>query len=193
MSGLRISLRDLKSSESQFSSHARKQLEQKLLAIEVETNKKKKAEAKTKSPSSKNTIAKAKMPATESPAQANLRHLLQSDPLHHAYKDQWVEDYKGASPTSRYEVDFALPELKIGIEVDGWQYHGKHKEAFLRDRQKDFEIKTNGWVLLRLQAGILLNYRKLNEPSQRIQAFLNCWVPRQQLLAQHFKEFPNAV
>ncbi|MBE0507439.1 MAG: hypothetical protein IBX50_12105 [Marinospirillum sp.] len=129
----------------------------------------------------------AKQPKAESPAQVHLRHLLRGDPLFQAFRDDWVENYTGASRQSRYEIDFALPALKIGIEVDGWQYHGKFKEAFLRDREKDFEIKTNGWVLLRLQAGLLLNHRKLSEPSSRIQQFLECWVPRQQLIIKHLE------
>lgn len=192
MSGLRISLQDLKNTESQFSSAAREQLQKKLVEIAAETKKKKAIGSKRRANgASKSTTPKANTPKPESPAQANLRHLLNIDPLLAAYKNDWVEDFIGASQKSRYEIDFALPNLKIGIEVDGWQYHGKYKEAFLRDREKDFEIKSNGWVLLRLQAGILLNHRKLGDPLNRIKTFLDCWVPRQQIIERHLKELPN--
>lgn len=179
MSRLRLSINDINNIESKFSSAARKQLKQKLSEMN--------AENKTKN----NKKTANKIPAAESPAQVNLRHLLKGDDSLKAYKDDWIENYVGASPTSRYEIDFALPALKIGIEVDGWQYHGKFKEAFLRDREKDFEIKTNGWVLLRLQANLLLNYRALDEPSRRINAFLDCWIPRQTVLIKYFDTLPT--
>lgn len=185
MSGLRLTISDLKKLDSNFSSAARQQLQDKVIALEAIE---KKRHALNKKAGKGNAVksSKNKVPAPESPAQANLRHLLNSDPLLKQYKNKWVENYVGASPTSKYEIDFAMPDLKIGIEVDGWQYHGKYKEAFLRDREKDFSIKANGWVLLRIQAGLLLNYRKLSNPLERIHQFLECWVKRQVVLKEHF-------
>lgn len=50
---------------------------------------------------------------------------------------------------SRFEVDVALPELRIAIEVDGWQYHGRFKKGFHRDRKKDRMLTLAGWRTLR--------------------------------------------
>ena len=47
-----------------------------------------------------------------------------------------------------FEVDFAYPELRIVIEVDGWQHHGR-RDAFERDRARDAALVAAGWVVLR--------------------------------------------
>lgn len=48
----------------------------------------------------------------------------------------------------RYRLDFALPDLQIGIELDGYDYHST-KEAFTNDRKRQRRIETAGWRLLR--------------------------------------------
>jgi hypothetical protein len=50
---------------------------------------------------------------------------------------------------SGYEVDFAYPELRIAIEVDGWADHGR-RGAFESDRARDLALHAAGWVVLRL-------------------------------------------
>lgn len=66
----------------------------------------------------------------------------------------WQTDYKFDLPDSGMEIDRAIPDLKIGIEIDGGQsmkkgghsnWNGVHRDA----------VKTNrciilGWTLFRL-------------------------------------------
>jgi very-short-patch-repair endonuclease len=48
----------------------------------------------------------------------------------------------------RFEIDFALPDEKIAIEVDGWQWHGT-PDRFHRDRERDVLLQGDGWATLR--------------------------------------------
>ncbi|MEV7076675.1 DUF559 domain-containing protein [Streptomyces sp. NPDC093990] len=48
----------------------------------------------------------------------------------------------------RYRVDFALPDDKICIELDGHAYHSS-PEAFTRDRARHRELELDGWRLIR--------------------------------------------
>lgn len=48
----------------------------------------------------------------------------------------------------KYRLDFAEPESKIGIELDGYDYHSS-KEAFTKDRKRQREIEAAGWRVIR--------------------------------------------
>jgi very-short-patch-repair endonuclease len=52
--------------------------------------------------------------------------------------------------TSRrsFELDFALVEHRVDIEVDGWAHHGSRR-AFEADRERDAELAAAGWLVLR--------------------------------------------
>ncbi len=52
-------------------------------------------------------------------------------------------------PHRKLELDIALPEYKIGIEVDGWQFHGKHLSSHFKDREKQNLLVIHGWAILR--------------------------------------------
>jgi very-short-patch-repair endonuclease len=47
-----------------------------------------------------------------------------------------------------HEVDFALPEVGVVIEVDGWATHGTRTQ-FENDRRRDADIAAGGWIVLR--------------------------------------------
>ena len=47
-----------------------------------------------------------------------------------------------------YRIDFALPECKLGIEIDGHESH-KSKEQRAHDAQKDRLLSLQGWTILR--------------------------------------------
>jgi very-short-patch-repair endonuclease len=51
-------------------------------------------------------------------------------------------------PGFRYRVDFAYPEDRVVIEVDGWKHHGS-RAAFEADRARDATLRTAGWTVLR--------------------------------------------
>lgn len=46
------------------------------------------------------------------------------------------------------EVDLAWPEVRLGVEFDGWKQHGS-RSAFFRDRARDRAAHSFGWVILR--------------------------------------------
>jgi very-short-patch-repair endonuclease len=48
-----------------------------------------------------------------------------------------------------YRLDFALPRFRIGIEVDGHDWHEKTKQQASYDRARDRAIQRVGWRLLR--------------------------------------------
>lgn len=58
----------------------------------------------------------------------------------------WVSEYQN----SIYQYDFAFPELKIDIEVDG----GTHKTEKVQkiDKKRDEFSLTNGWKIVRFDA-----------------------------------------
>lgn len=47
-----------------------------------------------------------------------------------------------------YVIDFALPQLKVGIEVDG-PFHERGK-AKKRDRFRDLQLRREGWKIIRI-------------------------------------------
>jgi hypothetical protein len=66
----------------------------------------------------------------------------------------FVQQYRVALPTGRVELDAALPELKIAVEMDGMAFHDS-PDARERDRRRDVALATLGWVVLRF------SYRRL--------------------------------
>ena len=47
-----------------------------------------------------------------------------------------------------YRLDFAYPELKVAIEVDGWEVHGTPK-ALRADLERQNALVAMGWTVLR--------------------------------------------
>lgn len=48
----------------------------------------------------------------------------------------------------KYRIDFALPDKKIGIELDGHAWHSD-RETFTKDRARQRELELDGWRLIR--------------------------------------------
>lgn len=61
-------------------------------------------------------------------------------------------EFKGAVPDRRFRVDIVWRSAAIAIEVDGYQFHGRIKKGFHRDREKDRLMLINGWKTLRYTA-----------------------------------------
>jgi very-short-patch-repair endonuclease len=49
----------------------------------------------------------------------------------------------------KYRLDFALPDHKIGIELDGYEYHGTSRGKFVADQQRQRALEAEGWRLIR--------------------------------------------
>lgn len=61
-------------------------------------------------------------------------------------------EFPNAVPGRRFKLDVAFPEKKLCIEIDGWEWHGKHKGDFQRDRERQNLLTVHGWRILRFTA-----------------------------------------
>lgn len=70
-------------------------------------------------------------------------------------------------PFLSYCLDFACPERKIDMEVDGEYWHGSacmsvtasQLQRRMHDTQRDVELKNDGWTVFRIPASSLNNER----------------------------------
>ena len=72
--------------------------------------------------------------------------------VHLVYPDA-VREHKGAVTGRRFRIDIALEDVKIAIEVDGWQFHGKYRGSHEADRDRQNLLAVRGWLILRFTAG----------------------------------------
>lgn len=56
----------------------------------------------------------------------------------------------------RRRVDFAVPELRIAIEVDGYEHHSR-RAVWQDDLQRQNELQAAGWIVLRFSWADVLN------------------------------------
>jgi very-short-patch-repair endonuclease len=49
---------------------------------------------------------------------------------------------------SHYRLDFAVPALKIGIEIDGFDYHSD-TDDIAADRKRQRDLEFGGWTIIR--------------------------------------------
>lgn len=70
-----------------------------------------------------------------------------------AHYPEAQREYRWAVPNRRFRIDIALVDERIAIEVDGWQYHGKFKQAHEADRERQNLLAIAGWLVLRFTAG----------------------------------------
>lgn len=91
-------------------------------------------------------------PKPLNPAEESLYILLKKafEPAHLVCREMLVV------PNRNYRADFCIPSLMLCVEVDGWEFHGKHKESFHHDRSRDFEIFLQGYKIIRIPATDIL-------------------------------------
>ena len=58
-------------------------------------------------------------------------------------RQHWVTVTRG-----RYRLDFAWPELKIGVEAQGYQFHGRTQHLWGKDQDRFAELAAVGWRVL---------------------------------------------
>ncbi len=92
----------------------------------------------------------------------NLRRVLSERPLDYRATDSPLEDdfvklleaYSLPKPERQFRiegvgrVDFAYPEARIAIELDGYEYHSD-RDSFQRDRTRSNRLELGEWLLLR--------------------------------------------
>lgn len=66
------------------------------------------------------------------------------------------QDKRGLIKGRRYIADILLADYRLVIEVDGWEFHGKYKAGFQRDREKDRALMLAGYRICRFSAGEIL-------------------------------------
>jgi very-short-patch-repair endonuclease len=84
------------------------------------------------------------------------RALAQIDPLPHAPRSALERRFLDLCPqrpvmglvVEGHETDFAWPDVKVVVELDGWETHRTHK-AFEADRRRDVALRLAGWTVLR--------------------------------------------
>lgn len=69
------------------------------------------------------------------------------------------KNYINEFPLSKYSLDFAWPEKKKAIEIDGEQ-HQRFQEYRERDERKDLYAKEHGWEILRISWKEMFNNTK---------------------------------
>jgi very-short-patch-repair endonuclease len=81
-------------------------------------------------------------PALESTLEARVWLLVRRSGLPLPQRQFWV-----SLPGGRYRLDFAWPEQRIGLECDGWEYHGA-QSSFDPDRARLAEFAAARWRIL---------------------------------------------
>lgn len=76
------------------------------------------------------------------------------------WRNRAVYELKNGVPGRRYVIDIAFPDIKLAIEIDGWQYHGKYLEQFKKDRIRQNALAMNGWRVLRYFHGQIMQNRE---------------------------------
>lgn len=86
-----------------------------------------------------------------SEAERNLHRIYRSCDLPWAYRtNHWVTLADGR----RTPLDLALPELTLGIEADGFEFH-RDRPAFEYDRDRDSDLTAQCWHVVRISASFL--------------------------------------
>ena len=52
-------------------------------------------------------------------------------------------------PVGRYRLDCAWTDVFAAVECDGWENHGRSREGFERDRDRDALLGEAGWEIWR--------------------------------------------
>lgn len=69
---------------------------------------------------------------------------------------RFVTNHRVSLPSGRHcYLDVALVDLLLGLEVDGYEFHGP-RDAFERDRARDADAASLGWQVVRWSAAAVL-------------------------------------
>ena len=70
----------------------------------------------------------------------------------------------------RYQLDFAIPHLKLGVECDGELFHSGEQEA--DDKQRDYLLAQRGWTILRFDD------KTIDEAPQAVKQTINTYIQK---------------
>ena len=89
-----------------------------------------------------------------------------------------IENIYMQVPVLSYCLDFACPQKKINMEVDGEYWHGSafmsvtalQLQRKLHDDQRDKDLRRDGWTVFRIPASSLSNERMKSRLIQHVQS-----------------------
>lgn len=87
---------------------------------------------------------------------------LVESPIEKKFMDRWKTIYGNGIvpqynvPGFRYRVDFAFPNHRVAVELDGYEYHNS-KEQFTNDRKRQREMEAAGWRFIRFSGSEVYN------------------------------------
>lgn len=84
----------------------------------------------------------------------------------------WELSVKPPGAKRAYSLDMASVNDRLGIEMHGWMYHGKHKGDFQRDRIRQNRLCLDGWRILRFFPGQI--YADMDSVMDQIETALAC-------------------
>jgi hypothetical protein len=64
-----------------------------------------------------------------------------------------VQQHRVIAGTRRCRIDLAYPELRLAIEIDGWEHH-RTRSAFDDDRARANDLVVAGWNVLRFTSNM---------------------------------------
>lgn len=88
-------------------------------------------------------------------ASNSVPHDLLWDAIGKKWPGRAVREYAAGVPNRKFRIDVAFPDARLAIEMDGWQFHGKFKGDFSRDRERQNLLCLHGWRILRFTAGMV--------------------------------------
>lgn len=86
----------------------------------------------------------------ESPLQIALRGIINAN-----WPGQFVEEHRGAVPGRQYRLDMACPDIRLAIECQGFEFHGRFKSGFQRDCERQNDLAIHGWTVIQFTASDL--------------------------------------
>ena len=107
-----------------------------------------------------------KILSIESPIEAMLLHEIFNQHRMGYYTLRGIEPQYAVD---KYRIDFAYPEYKLAVELDGHDYH-KTKEQRSRDAKRDRKLNSIGWEVMRFTGSEIFKnaYECLDEINCRI-------------------------
>lgn len=70
----------------------------------------------------------------------------------------WVANHRvGLDEVTDAVLDIAFRSLRLGIEIDGWEFHSS-SDAVRHDRERDWRLAGLGWQVVRFPAGWVMQH-----------------------------------
>lgn len=67
------------------------------------------------------------------------------------FEDTSASGLRPQVTVGKYRLDFANPDVRFGVEIDGLAYHNG-QDSFVRDRSRQRALEADGWKIIRFAA-----------------------------------------